>query len=65
MKRERKAVIYLRSVMIILALVLPAFSLIPLGSLWLWERGYLLYWIVAALALSAISYLVQVWFFMI
>jgi uncharacterized protein len=62
MKRERKAVIYLRSVMIILALVLPAFSLIPLGSLWLWERGYLLYWIVAALALSAISYLVQVWF---
>ncbi|MBX9684476.1 MAG: GTP-binding protein HSR1 [Hyphomicrobium sp.] len=24
--------------------VIPALSLIPLGSLWLWQNGYLLYW---------------------
>ncbi len=62
MKRERKAVVYLRSAMIFLALLLPAFSLIPLGSLWLWERGYLLYWVIAALALAIVSYLAERWF---
>ena len=61
MTRKRRAVVYLRSAMIVLALVLPALSLIPLGSLWLWERGYLLYWIFAALILSLISYVTQRW----
>ena len=32
-----------RMVLLAVALVLPAASLIPLGSLWLWERGYILY----------------------
>ena len=61
MTRKRRAVVYLRSAMIVLALVLPALSLIPLGSLWLWERGYLRYWIIAALILSLISYVTQRW----
>lgn len=47
--------------MIALALLLPAVSLIPLGSLWLWEKGYLLYWVGAALLLSVTSFLVQLW----
>ncbi len=61
MKRVRKAASYLRGTMIFLALVLPVLSLLPLGSLWLWERGYLLYWIGGALALSIISFLTQLW----
>lgn len=30
------------------ALLLPAVSLIPLGSLWLWQQGYLVHWAIAA-----------------
>ncbi|HXF55769.1 MAG TPA: GTPase [Hyphomicrobiaceae bacterium] len=46
-------------VLLAVALVLPAASLIPLGSLWLWERGYLLYWAVASSLLVAAIYALQ------
>src|SRR5476651_346133 len=61
MRPQRRATTYLRAAMVGLALLLPALSLIPLGSLWLWQRGYLLYWVVAALALSISSYLFELW----
>lgn len=61
MKAKRKAQYYLRAAMIASALLLPAVSLIPLGSLWLWEKGYLLYWVGAALVLSVSSLLIQLW----
>lgn len=61
MTPKRPAATYLRAAMIALALFLPALSLIPLGSLWLWERGYLLYWVVAALTLTVSSFLIELW----
>ena len=61
MKPKRKAAYYLRAAMIASAVLLPAVSLVPLGSIWLWEKGYLLYWVGAALALSLSSFLVQLW----
>jgi uncharacterized protein len=61
MTPKRPAATYLRAAMIALALFLPALSLIPLGSLWLWEKGYLLYWVAAALALSVSSFLFELW----
>ena len=45
--------------MIFLALLLPLISLLPLGWIWLWERGYALYWIAGALAISVCAYLIQ------
>jgi predicted GTPase len=33
-----------RVVLLAVALLLPSLSLIPLGTLWLWEHGYLVYW---------------------
>ena len=45
--------------MIFLALLLPMLSLLPLGWLWLWERGWALYWVGAAFTLSILSYTVQ------
>ena len=61
MTTKRPAATYLRAAMIALALFLPALSLIPLGSLWLWERGYLLYWVAAALTLTVSSFLIELW----
>lgn len=40
-------------------LLLPAMSLLPLGSLWLWQQGYLLYWALTAAGLVGISYVIQ------
>jgi len=45
--------------MIFLALLLPMLSLLPLGWMWLWERGWALYWIAAAFTLSIIAYCAQ------
>lgn len=61
MTAKRPAATYLRAAMLALALFLPALSLIPLGSLWLWEKGYLLYWVAAALALSVSSFVFELW----
>lgn len=48
-----------RLALLAVALVLPAASLIPFGSLWLWQNGYLLYWAIpTALAIAGI-YLLQ------
>jgi hypothetical protein len=45
--------------MIFLALLLPMLSLLPLGWLWLWERGWALYWIAGAFTLSVIAFAAQ------
>lgn len=51
-RRKRRADRYLRTGLIVAAVFLPALSLVPLGSLWLWQNGYLFYWVVAALVIS-------------
>ena len=48
-----------RLVLLAVALVLPALSLIPLGSLWLWERGYILYWALATCVVVLCVYYLQ------
>jgi len=35
------------------AVLLPFLALIPLGGLWLWQQGWLLVWLAAAVAVSA------------
>ena len=59
MASKGRAFLYLRGAMIFMALLLPMLSLVPLGWLWLWERGWALYWVAAALSLSFIAYAVQ------
>lgn len=47
-----------RTVLLAVALVLPAASLIPLGSLWLWQNGLILYWaIISCIVVAGIYYL--------
>ncbi len=58
-RRKGRALLYLRGVMIFLALLLPMISLLPLGWLWLWQKGYALYWLAGALTISVVGYLVQ------
>lgn len=51
-----------RSAHVIIALIalsLPTLSLLPLGGLYLWEKGYLLIWALAALASVAMIYALQ------
>ena len=48
-----------RIVILALGLALPSLVLVPLGTLWLWERGWLIYWALAVVLTTALSYLIQ------
>ena len=48
-----------RIVIVVLALLIPALSLIPLGSIWLWQNGYLVYWAGGTLVAVTAAYFVQ------
>jgi len=46
-------------ILLAFGLLVPTLSLIPLGSVWLWQKGYLLYWTAFALVAVAIVYFAQ------
>ena len=48
-----------RVALLVVALVLPTASLIPLGGVWLWQQGYLLHWAIVACAVVAAVYALQ------
>jgi predicted GTPase len=56
--RNRPAMRIPRIVLLVVALLLPTVSLLPLGTLWLWEHGYILYWAGGTcMAVTAVYYL--------
>ncbi len=61
MKKPSRALTYLRTAMVIIALALPLLSLIVLGSLWLFERGYFIYWAIAACLATVSAYAIERW----
>ncbi len=48
-----------RIILVALALLLPTLSLLPLGGLYLYEHGWLLYWAIGALAVASAGFLVE------
>jgi len=61
MSRPTRALAYLRAAMLIIALALPLVSLVLLGSLWLWQHGYVLYWAIAACVVTLSAYAIERW----
>src|SRR5262249_35191604 len=59
MRERRRGPDYSRWVLLILALLLPTASLIPLGGLWLWQHGYVVYWAIASLVVVTALYFLQ------
>ena len=60
-ERREGAASLLRLIAVASGLLLPSLTLVPLGSLWLWEKGYLLHWAVAAAVLVAAAFAWQRW----
>jgi hypothetical protein len=48
-----------RVILVTAALLLPTISLVPLGGLYLYSKGWLLYWAVAALAVAATAFFME------
>ena len=63
MKKKRKAIFYFRFAMAVAALFLPLLSLALLGSVWLWQHGYVLYWALAACSMTLVTYAIERWVF--
>ncbi len=61
MKNKHQAVFYFRLAMTAVALLLPLLSLVMLGSLWLWQHGFVLYWALAACSITLITYAIERW----
>ena len=58
MKKPRRNLGYSRAVLLIIALLLPTITLIPLGGLWLWQQGYVVPWAIATcLVVTGLFYL--------
>ncbi len=55
----RDALTPLRLFFVFLGLLLPTLALIPLGSLWLWQHGYLIYWALATLFCTALAFVFE------
>src|SRR5262245_55997228 len=49
----------LRLALLAVALVLPTVSLVLLGSLWLWQNGYVVYWALGTCLAVAGAYLLE------
>jgi hypothetical protein len=49
----------LRMFIVGLGLLLPTVALIPLGSLWLWQHGFLIYWALGTLACTLAAFLFE------
>ncbi len=50
-----------RFILVLTALILPSLSLLPLGGLYLWEKGYLLWWALASAAVVSVVFAAQRW----
>jgi uncharacterized protein len=61
--KKRQPLFYFRLALLSLSLVVPLLSLVALGSLWLWQHGYVLYWAIGACSFTLISYGVEKWLF--
>ena len=61
--RRTKAQRSERMILALVALFLPTASLIPLGGLYLWKEGYVLWWAAAALSTVGVVSLIEWWKF--
>jgi predicted GTPase len=60
-KGDAPAVRTLRLVLVALGLALPVLSLVPLGSFWLWQNGYLIHWAIGACLSTLMAWMLQRW----
>lgn len=58
-RKRKTGIAYLRAALIASGLVIPTLSLIPFGSIWLWQHGYLVHWAIAVFATTSAAWLIQ------
>lgn len=63
MKTERKPLGYVRVAIVAIGMLFPLLLLLPFGSLWLWQQGYIVYWAAAACGSTLVAFLLQLWLF--
>ncbi|MBI4724833.1 MAG: 50S ribosome-binding GTPase [Rhodomicrobium sp.] len=46
-----------------ICLILPTLTLVPLGGIWLWQKGYAIYWVIGACLFVVAAFLFQLYLF--
>src|SRR3974377_586520 len=44
-------------------LILPTLTLVPLGGIWLWQKGYAIHWVIGACLFVVAAFLLQLYLF--
>jgi uncharacterized protein len=58
-KEQQRSLHIVRLAVLGLAVLLPTLSLVPLGGLWLWDRGWILYWALCVAVVVGLVYASQ------
>jgi predicted GTPase len=63
MSKKSGSNLWLRLWIVALCLVLPSLTLVPFGGIWLWQHGYVIYWVIGACLFVVAAFLVQLYLF--
>jgi uncharacterized protein len=63
MSKRNDPSLKLRLWLVALCFVLPSLSLVPLGAIWLWQNGYVIYWVIGAFIFVGAAFLLQLYLF--
>jgi uncharacterized protein len=63
MRKQRDATFWLRIWVAAICLALPTLTLAPLGGIWLWQNGYVLYWVIGACLFVVAAFFFQLYLF--
>jgi hypothetical protein len=61
--KPRDTTFWLRIWVAAVCLVLPSFTLVPFGGIWLWQHGYAFYWVIGACLFVVAAFLFQLYLF--
>ena len=63
MSKPRDTTFWLRLWISAICIVLPSLTLVPFGGIWMWQHGYVLYWVIGACLFVIAAFLYQLYLF--
>ena len=63
MSKARDTTFWLRIWIWAICIALPSLTLVPFGGIWMWQHGYVLYWVIGACLFVIVAFLYQLYLF--
>ena len=63
MSKARDTTFWLRLWIWAICIAMPSLTLVPFGGIWMWQHGYVLYWVIGACLFVIVAFLYQLYLF--